>query len=229
MTQLNHVAYPRMGVCNPVSEAALAAMLDRTDLKPGDRAAELGCGNGAVSAMLAARGLSVEAFERDPVMAELARARGLVVREGDAAVLAEQDAPWRLVAALGTTGLGDFARLCALLEPGGWLLWGDLFWKTEPDLALKTAMGDPDYDTDAGWRARGADAGLELVAARVSPAEDWDAYVGAIERAVADWAGENPDHPDRPAVQRRAETLLGYWRGIGREALGFGLYLFRKA
>lgn len=229
MTQLNHVAYPRMGVCNPVSEAALTAMLDRTDLKPGERAAELGCGNGAVAALLAERRLSVEAFERDPVLAELARGRGLVVGGGDAALLAEQGAPWRLVAALGTTGLGDLARLAALLEPGGWLLWGDLFWKAEPDAALKAAMGDPDYDTDPGWRARGVDAGLELVAARASPPEDWDAYVGAIERAVADWAAANPDHPDRPAVQRRAETLLGHWRGIGREALSFGLYLFRKA
>ena len=230
MLQMNHVAYARMGVCNPVSASALEAMLDRTDLRPGDRAAELGCGNGAAAGLLAARGLAVEAFERDPVRAAIARDRsqGVTVREGEADVLAAEGAPWRLLAALGSTGLGNFTRLAAWLEPGGWLLWGDLFWKGEPDPALNAVMGRPDYATDAGWRARGQAAGLELVAARISPDEDWAAYTGALEAAVAGWAAETPHHPDRERVQQRAALLLDYWRSAGREALGFGLYLFRR-
>lgn len=230
MTQLNHVAYARMGICNPVSEAAITSMLNRSDLEPGDRAAELGCGNGEVAALLAARGLAVEAFDRDPVLVDMAAARapGARVVRGEADVLAEVGAPWRLLAVLGTTGLGDFGRLADWLAPGGWLLWGDLFWKGESTPEVRAALGDPDYDTDAGWRARGAAAGLDLVAARVSPQADWDAYVGALEAAVAAWAREEPHHPDRPSIERRAEVLLTGWRSLGREALGFGLYLFRK-
>ena len=230
MTRMNHVAYARMGICNPVNPDAIEAMLDRTDLKAGDRAAELGCGNGALAAFLAGRGLAVEAFERDPVLAEMARGRSgaITVREGEADALAAEGAPWRLLAALGSTGLGDLGRLAAWLEPGGWLLWGDLFWKGEPDPALNAAMGNPDYATDAGWRARGEAAGLELVEARISPDEEWDAYTGALDSAVHAWAAENLDHPDRAAVVQRAELLLTYWRSAGRSALGFSLYLFRK-
>ena len=70
--------------------------------------------------------------------------------------------------------------------------------------------------------------GAILVAARISPDEDWAAYTGALEAAVAGWAAETPHHPDRERVQQRAALLLDYWRSAGREALGFGLYLFRR-
>src|SRR5690606_24849461 len=72
---LNVVAYSRLGLCNPLGEAALDAALDLTDLAPGDRAADLGCGNGVVALRLAERGLAVEAVERNPAMAEVAAAR----------------------------------------------------------------------------------------------------------------------------------------------------------
>ncbi len=234
MTDLNLAAYPSMGIANPVSEDAVSTMLDLAGLEPGDRVAELGCGNGALACVLAGRGLRVLAVDRSAAMVELARRRrdeaglseAVDLVAGDAAEVAEARGPFRLVAAVGTTQLADFDRLARWVEPGGWLLWGDLFFRGEPVPAFVAA--GLDYDTDAGWRARGQAAGLELVDARISNEADWDAYVADLTGAVEAWARANRDDPQRFAIEARAQALAAMYGPAGRETLGFGLYLFRK-
>lgn len=234
MSTLNLVAYERIGLANPVSEAAIGEVLDRTDLTPGDRAAELGCGGAGLAIVLARRGLSVLAIDRGEAMVELARRKvravGLddrvEVRAGEAAVIAAAEAPFRLVAALGTTALGDFGQLAGLIAPGGWLLWGDIFWVETP--VVKPGGDAFDYDTDEGWRARGQAAGLALVQARISDETDWDAYVSSLVRAVADWRLAEPDHPAGEAVEVRARATAALYSPENRRSVGFGLYLFRK-
>lgn len=51
------------------------------DAKPGERILDLGCGDGALTASLAARGAVMTGVELDPSMATAARARGLDVVE----------------------------------------------------------------------------------------------------------------------------------------------------
>ncbi len=233
MTDLNLAAYARMGIANPVSEGAITALLDRTDLAAGERVAELGCGNAEVAQLLARRGLKVLAVDRGAAMAGLARVRvaeaglsdAVEVVAGEAGAVAEAEGPFRLIAALGTTQLGDFAQLSRWIEPGGWLLWGDLFWHQAPAVAVPGL----DYDTDAGWRRRGAEAGLTLVEARISPDSEWEAYVSALTTATAAWAEANPDDPARAQIEARAAALAALYGPAGRATLGFGLYLFQKA
>ena len=232
MTDLNLAAYARMGIANPVSEEAILALLDQTDLKPGERGAELGCGNAEVARLLARRGLTVLAVDRGEAMAELARTRvaeaglsGQVeVLAGEAGTIAEAMGPFRLIAALGTTQLGDFGRLATWIEPGGWLMWGDIFWREAPTVAVPGL----DYDTDAGWRRRGADAGLDLVSVRVSPDTEWDTYVAELTAAVSTWAADHRDHPSRSQIEGRAAALAALYGPASRRTLGFGLYLFSK-
>lgn len=230
MTAFNLVAYERMGLCNPVSEAAVLAMLDQTDLAPGDRAAELGCGNGALAVLLARHGLSVQAFDRDEAMADLARRKAeeasqmVAVTVGEADSLAQAGAPWRLIAALGTTALGDFGRIRDWLPPGGWLLWGDLFHRQTPTPVMAE---NSDYPTDAGWRTRAETAGLDLVDARISGADEWEAYTAGLKNAVGSWAAENPDHPRRRLIELRASAMAGLY-GEMKNSFGFALYLFRR-
>lgn len=234
MTDLNLAAYARMGIANPVSQETLDAVLDLTDLTPGERVAELGCGNAAVAVLLARRGLKVLAVDRGAAMVELAQGKvaeaGLgdrvEVRAGEADRVAEAEGPFRLVAALGTTQLGDFNQLAEWITPGGWLLWGDIFWREAPKVQL--AGGGLDYDTDAGWRRRGGEAGLELVQARISTEADWDAYIAALKAGAEGWAADHPDHPKRRLVEIRANAMAALYGPASRETLGFALYLFRK-
>lgn len=221
-----------MGIANPVSDGAVAALLDQTDLKAGERVAELGCGNAEPARIMARRGLKVLAVDRGEAMVELARERvaeaglsdAIKVVAGEAAAVAEREGPFRLIAALGTTQLGDFRQLAAWIAPGGWLLWGDIFWHHAPAVAASGL----DYDTDEGWRHRGEEAGLELVTARISPDAEWDAYVEALTTATAAWAMANPDDPARAQIKARAAALAALYGPASRTTLGFGLYLFRK-
>lgn len=234
MTTFNLVAYERIGLANPVPEAAIKEALDLSDLKGGEPAAELGCGNAALAIMLARRGLRVLAVDRGEEMAALAtrkvQAEGLAdhvrVTVGEAAEIAGSEGPFRLVSALGTTALTDFEALASWIAPGGWLLWGDIFWREEPRVHLPG--GGLDYDTDAGWRGRADRAGLELIHARFSDDGDWAAYVARLKQAVEDWAGENPDHPSRRLVEMRANATAAMYAPENMRTLGFVLYLFRK-
>lgn len=234
MTSLNLVAYERIGLANPVSEKAIGDLLALTDLGAGDRAAELGCGGAALAILLAGHGLNVLAVDRGEAMADLARrkvasagmANRIEVRAGEADVVAAGRGPFRLVAAMGTTGLGDFRMLSDLTEPGGWILWGDIVWAEAPTVMPPgVAM---DYDTDAGWRARAAAAGLELAGFGASDDADWDAYVDRMQGAVLAWRAEVPDDPAGEAVEAHMRATAALYSPANRRSLGFATYLFRR-
>ncbi|MDB5421442.1 MAG: methyltransferase small [Brevundimonas sp.] len=241
----HQIAYQALEVCNPVEMATLDDRVRLTDLPPGARALDIGCGNAGVSIRLAeAFGMSVDAVELAPAMAELARARIQAAGAADgvrlhqarsSAVLAAHPA-WDLIVALGVTEpvgggvrdpLGMFAGLRPHLKPGGWMLWGDLVWLAEPAPPLRQLVEAANTYTDhEGWQAAARAAGFEVVSADVSPAETWDAYARTMQEAVVDWLAAHPDHADAKTVTASAHRLKLMF-DFGQGTLGFGLYLLK--
>lgn len=241
----HRIAYEALDVCNAVSIDTVLETVRKTDLACG-RALDIGCGNGMVSVRLAeASDLAVTAVEYDPSMADLARTRlatspasgRLTMVEGASGpVLAASD-PWDLIVALGTTDpIGDGTRSPAALfsavrkhlKPGGWLLWGDLVWLTEPSPPLRQIIElSGTYTDHAGWQAAAAGAGLEVVSAHLSTQDDWNAYDQAMNTAVRNWLAAHPDHPDAPVIRQRADQVA-MMMDFGRGTLGFGLYLLKR-
>lgn len=74
-------AYAAHAAFVPALGADALALLDP---RPGERILDLGCGDGALTARIAAAGAAVTGLEPDPAMAAAARARGLEVLERDA-------------------------------------------------------------------------------------------------------------------------------------------------
>jgi len=237
------IAYRALDVCNALEMATIEAAVARADPPAGATALDIGCGNGAVAAMLARRfGLAVTAVERDPSMAALARERtagsgATVVEAGSETVLADL-APQDLIVVIGATeaaaaGLRDpqavFERLRDHLTPGAHLLWGDLFWRAKPPEPLRMLVEAANtYLSDDGWRAAARAAGFEVVSAQATSAETWDRYTAAMDAAARAWLADNPDAPEAPAVRASADRVKAMF-DFGRPYMGFGLYLLKAS
>jgi protein-L-isoaspartate O-methyltransferase len=111
---IGYVSYRWHRICNPYSLDQLGRVLAFTDLKPGETACDLGCGNGYVTTWMAERlGLHITALERFAPVAELARAAaarplgqgGVTVIEGRAPPYLAEAGEHRLVAAIGAIDL----------------------------------------------------------------------------------------------------------------------------
>lgn len=242
----NRIVYETLDVCNAVDMAVIEAAVARTGLASDARAVDVGTGNAAVALRLAERfGFRVEAIEFDPVMADLARSRIKAAGLEEAMTLTVASAGEALrdargldlITALGTTNLtgegrpspeAGFAFLAERLAPGGWLLWGDLVWLTEPAAPLRQIVEATNaYADDAGWIAAAEAGGLELVWREISSQSVFDAYVQTTADAVAAWLEAHPDAPEAEAVRFHASRTATVFE-FGRGMFGFGLYLFRR-
>jgi SAM-dependent methyltransferase len=239
------IHYATHHFCNPLAPETLDRALAFVELAPGDAAVDLGCGNGMVALHLAERlGLAVEAVDIAPQMLALARARvgergapgSVTLREASADAVLSEGRRWKLVLATGSWGLVDgrpeperiLARLAEAAESGGYVLWGDPFLKAPPEARLAMLLQAADFRPHAEYVSIGEAAGLEPVYAAVSTDQDWDEYAWRIHHNTVAWARSNPDHPEAAAQVQRAQMMLTLHLEEGRQALGFGLYLFRK-
>ena len=239
------IAYEVREVCNGVELAALEAAVARTGLGAGATAIDIGTGNATVAIRLAQRfGLTVSAVELDPLMAELARDRIEAAGAGDlvsltvaraAEMLARTD-PVDLIVALGTTNVSGegrptpeagFLALRRSLKPGGWLLWGDIVWRTEPPAPLRQITEVTNlYTDDAGWRAAAVAAGFEVIDGRTSPPDVYEAYPRDAIAAARAWAGANPEAPEAGTILFHADRVQAI-TDFGRDYIDFAIYLLR--
>ncbi|MBX9575476.1 MAG: class I SAM-dependent methyltransferase [Caulobacteraceae bacterium] len=242
----HQIAYEALAVCNALEPEALAACVGRTGLGPGARALEIGAGNGTVGIVLARDfGMTVEAVELDWGMAAMAQARIAGAGVADrvtlhrlrSEVVLEDLSDLDLITAIGVTDpVGEGVRepramlegLRPHLRDGGFLIWGDLFWKAEPPAPLRqlTEMTNL-HETHDGWQAAALAAGYEVVSADVSSEETWDRYLATMDGAARAWLDANPEAPEHKIVQASADRVRAMFE-FGRPYMGFGLYLFRK-
>ncbi len=242
---IGYVSYRYHRICNPFSFGQLERTLAFTDLKEGDKAVDLGCGNAVVSVWMAERyGLELTGVERFGPVADQARAeaakphaRGSVtIVEGQAREHLATAGQHRVVSVIGAVDLFEdlkrpaevMAALVPAIAPGGWLLWGDPFWKKPPSETLAAVFGAERYASLAGWLEAGEAAGLSPRYTAISTDADWEEYLWRMNASVEDWVAENADSPAAPMLKMRAAMLRRLHVNEGHESLGFGLYLFRR-
>ena len=240
-----YASYRWHHICNPFSFEQLDRTLSYADLKPGDRAVDLGCGNAVVAAWMAERhGLDLTGVECAPGMAQLARRTAALPRAQGHVEIVEETAQaylarageHRLVSLMGTVdllpGLQRPADIMAALKPsiapGGWLLWGDPFWKKPPGPRITAAFSAERFDTLAGWMAAGEAAGLIPTYAAVSEDAEWEEFVWRMNASLEAWADENGPSAEASAIRQRARMARQLYLEEGRDGVGFGLYLFRR-
>ncbi|RZJ85771.1 MAG: methyltransferase domain-containing protein [Brevundimonas sp.] len=241
-TSFHRIAYEALDVCNALEMAAVDRAVALSGLEPGARALDIGTGNGAVAGRLARRfGMAVTAVERDPAMADLARTRtaGLEVRVAEMTSSAAMDAegPFNLIVVIGATdpaGPGSrepeaaMERLRENLNPGGFILWGDLIWTDTPPEPLRLIVeGANTYRSDAEYRRGAERAGLEVLSVEMSSDATWDRYVTTMDEAARAWLAAHPEAAEAGAVRTSADRVKAMF-DFGRAYIGFGLYLLRR-
>lgn len=236
------IAHRTHTFCSPLSDAAFERLLAQIELRRDARIGDFGCGNGhmLMRACMKFRCAGV-GFERNSHFVKQAReaieehapAGRIEIVEGDATTM-ERDL-FDLVMCSGARPFGGAAGenlegLKERVRPGGLVLLGDGFWRTKPSAAFLEALGgakESDMTSHAGNVAMGEALGFVPLWATTASDAEWDDYEWRYGRSIEDFVAENPADPDAAEMLRRIRDWRTTYLTMGRDMLGFGLYLFR--
>jgi SAM-dependent methyltransferase len=220
--------------CNPIAGERVDQLVDRLELRKGQRVLDIACGHGEFLDRCRRRA-EVETLGLDlsPYASRRALDRGLDVRVMDGKEFRPEQ-PFDVVSCIGASWIWDgyAGTLRALAERSRALIvTGEPYWIEEPpDAYLEAAGFAPDeFPTLAGYHAFACSLGLELVwMAGATPAE-WDHYEMQQTASLERFAREQPDHPDLAEMRARRHRDDAIYFAWGRRCCGFALWLFRKA
>lgn len=231
-------------ICNPTSLAKLDELIGLLDLRPGARVLDVACGKAEFLARMVERcagsGVGVDA---SPQFAAAARdrlrqrglARAVLLHEQDGADYDGTAASFDVASCLGASWIwgghrGTLQALARFARPGGRVLVGEPYWRTEPDPDYLAAaeLTREMFGTHAANLATGVELGLIPLFATASTLDEWDRYEGLQWRAAETWAVAYPDDPDRDELLRRLRHERDTYLRWGRDTLGWALYLFAK-
>ena len=225
---LDEAAYARMRWNTALSVAHAELLLDRLDLRGGQRVADLGCGWGELLLMAVARaGAGASGIGVDSDGPLLDRGRAQAARRGLAVEFAEADAAaWRgsvdralCVGASHAFG-GTSAALTALAEvvpAGGRLLFGDAFWEREPSEAALAIFGDAVLPLPGLLRACRS-AGWRVIHVSTADQREWDDFESTFRAGRQEWLLANLGHPKageiREWLDQREDEYVEVYRGV---------------
>ena len=238
LTHRDHV------LCNPLSEPKLDEMIWLLDLPRGARVLDIACGKGELLVRLAERhatrgvGVDLSPYCIADIRALAAsRAPGaeLELLTMDGADYRGAAGGFDLACCVGASWTfggheATLRALAAFVRPGGQVLVGEPFWRSDPEPAYLewSRMRREDFGTHAGNVQAGVTVGLAPLYALASSEDDFDRYESLQWRAADRHAREHPDDPDLPELLGRVARGRHEYLTWGRATLGWSLYLFRR-
>jgi SAM-dependent methyltransferase len=237
------IAHRDHDYCNPISASKIERLLDLLPLDETSRVLDLGCGRAELALRIIERfGSTVVAVDHSSYMLDAARERAewtgalgkLHLDDTDIRDFRADPETFHLSVMMGAGGIpGGMAGICNQLKAwtrgGGYILIGEGYWRQKPHPEYAALLGGDDMHLDhRGNVQAGIDAGLIPMHATTASMDEWDEYEWKYSRSIERYAREQPDDPDvRPMLDRIHRWRDAYLRW-GRDALGFGVYLFHR-
>jgi SAM-dependent methyltransferase len=242
------IAHRDRRILGPFDEPTLAAFVDDLPVRRDGVAFDVACGKGALLIELAhRRAVSGLGVDRNPWFlaegrdaARAAKVADLVeLREGE---LGAETAPLPgdaadLASCVGASGVFGGRRetldaLARVARPDGLVLVGEGYLRrplTDAENA-EFGIGEDEMTDIDGTIATGTALGLESLGSLLATEPEWDAYETAYAGAIDRWVAEeaSSDDPDRERFVERAAFMRDTYARWRREAMGFGLFVFRR-
>ncbi len=238
------VSHRELLYCNPINSAKMEELIELLQFAPQARIVDFGSGKAELLIRLVERyGVEAVGIDRSPYFTQEAREHAaaripdgrLTLLETDVADFQAEPGSFDLAVCMGATEVfggytGTLEALSALVRPGGYVAVGEGYWKREPAQAYLDLLGATreEFASHAENVVAGVARQLTPLYAWASSEDDWDRYewvhCGAVER----YARQHPDDPDVPALLNRIRSWRDLYLTMGRDTLGFGLYLFQK-
>jgi SAM-dependent methyltransferase len=226
---------------NPLSLEKLLLVADICHVGQGTRLLDLACGKGEMlcrfASDLGASGVGID--NHAPFLAD-ARARAaelgaesaVTFIEGDAGAPPDLGGRFEAVSCIGATWiggglLGTLELMGRWVEPGGWLLVGEVYWSEPPPPQIEQKYGAGEFADLAGTLDRFDAAGMDLVEIILASSDDWDRYAASQWLNVSDWLVANPDDADAAEVRQLRDTSRRDYLAHERRCLGWGVFVLR--
>jgi SAM-dependent methyltransferase len=232
MVERDHV------IQDPTSPEKIRLLGEYVRLTADSQVLDMGCGKAGPAVVLAeAFGCRILGVELREGFAAEARARvkergleGLIdVRTADAASFDLEPDSYDVAMAIGTCFIwGHIEHAARALAPavkrGGYLALGEPYWRSEPPQGVNR---EP-FVSLPETVARLESAGVRLTGIIAASQDDWDRYESLHWRAVEEWLGANPAHPDTAAIRDRHRASLAAYLEHVRPLLGWAILVARK-
>jgi ubiquinone/menaquinone biosynthesis C-methylase UbiE len=196
-------------ILNPFTPEKLAVLGAALPLRGGASLLDLCSGKGELlCTWAAAHGITGTGVDVSTVFVAAARERAAALGVADRVTFVHGDAttyvaarPVDVAACLGATHIGGgVAGTVALLErslrPGGVLLVGECFWRSEPPsqeaVEACQASSPDDFDTLPGLVARFQRLGYDVVEMVLADEDSWDRYAAAQWLNLRTWLDADP-------------------------------------
>jgi SAM-dependent methyltransferase len=230
-------------ICNPTSEQKLERLVKLLRLPDGARVVDIACGKGEFLLRLAeAYAINGMGIDLSPFVVAEAQSKLRAQAPAAQVVFLQMNgadfkpyAPHSFAAAscIGASWVygghaGTLEALSGMVEPGGWVIAGEPYWRQEPAEEYLQASGitREAFGTHAGNAEAGERLGLDLVHTLVSSQDDWDRYEGLQWYAAETYARTHAGDPDLPELLQRVRRQL---RSVGARYGWSVFYVFRSA
>ena len=241
--ELYQALFARMRWNAPLGTGHAELLLDRLDLRTGQRIADLGCGWGEFLLQAAARvaagdpggggtvpGVFATGVDTDAAALTRGRAQAKERHLDQYVDFTEADvASWhgladRVLCVGAAHAFGGakaaLATLGPVTRPGGRLLFGDCYWASPPSPAATAMFGEDVFPLPELLEACRA-AGWRVIHMSTADQREWDDFESTFRAGRQEWLLAHADDPRATGVRDWLDARERTYLDVYREVLGF--------